>query len=605
MNNTSSDINFTMSKESSDLTLHYNAFLEYEKKDIDKALYYLEKVYDLLQQEKNDFFIKVCLDFCRIYKQLGEYESAIAYGVQAADAYDEDAEPMAVSRALNMLALCYMNKGDLPKSLALFFESLKYIQESNLNSIAFNQNIAGIHLNISLVFKHNKDYDKSFEHIEYAKVIFEESKNIKGLLHCYNSFGNILVKQLKFTEAESYFRQSLVLAESEHNDLGIAVVHNNLSNIYEQKEELDKALEYALKSLELKKYLNNHDSVLSSYVRISKIYYLQKNYKQSLSHLITAKHLAEETASELEIYEKLAETYVEVENYKSAYEFQKKYADLKETVFLGEKKKVIAREQNRFEFQQKEREAELLRQKEAAISEYAERLEASNEELEQFAHVVSHDLREPLRMIKGYLQIISKRINFEEKKSLKEFFTFAIDGADRMEHLIHDVLNMSKVNQEEIILKEIDINDTMFFVIQNVKTFIEERGAEIYYDSLSKIHADQSQMTQLFQNIITNGLKYNESDRPTVWISEKDLGDRMEFAIKDNGIGIPKAYQEKVFQMFQRLNGRRFSGTGIGLATCKRIVERHKGSLSVESGEGSGSTFFITIPKKLKAELLT
>lgn len=602
MNNTSSDTNFAMSKQISDTAMYYNSFLEYEKKDIDKALYYLEKVYDLSHHNKNDFFIKVCLDFCSIYKRLGEYESAIAYGIQAADAYDETAEPADVSRVLNMLALCYMNKGDLPKALTLFFESLKYIQESNLNNRAFNQNIAGIHLNISLVFKHNKDYDKSFEHIELAKVIFEESNNIKGLLHCYNSFGNILVKQLKFIEAESYFRKSLVLAESENNDLGIAVVHNNLSNIYEQKNELDKALEYALKSLELKKYLNNHDAELSSYVRISKIYFLQKKYEQSLSYLITAKHLAEETTSELqllEIYEKLADTYVEIEQYKSAYEFQKKYADLKETVFLGEKKKVIAREQNRFEFQQKEREAELSRQKEATISEYAKRLEVSNEELEQFAHVVSHDLREPLRMIKGYLQIIGRRINLEEKKSLKEFFDFAIDGADRMEHLIHDVLNLSKVSQEKIVLKEIDVNNTMFFVLQNLKTFIEEKGAEIYYENLSTIHADKSQMTQLFQNIITNGLKYNESDCPTVWVSKSDLGDCIEFAIKDNGIGIPEAYQKKVFQMFQRLNGSRFSGTGIGLATCKRIVERHEGSMRIESEEGRGSTFFITIPKKI------
>jgi len=206
-------------------------------------------------------------------------------------------------------------------------------------------------------------------------------------------------------------------------------------------------------------------------------------------------------------------------------------------------------------------------------------------------------LREPLRMIKGYLHIIERRIDFKENLSLKEFFNFAIGGAERMESLIHDVLNLSKVNQQEIELKELDFNDTMLFAVQNLKAFIEEKNAEIYYDHLSTINADRSQMTQLFQNVITNGLKYNESDRPTVWVSEKDLGDSIEFAIKDNGIGIPEKHQEKIFQMFQRLNGNRFSGTGIGLATCKKIVERHNGSLRIESEEGRGTTFFITLPK--------
>lgn len=575
--------------------------MKYEKEDVDKALYFLEKVYNLIQDNRDDFFIRVCLHFCKIYKQLGEYESAIAYGTQAADAYGKDTSPADISRVLNLLALCYMNKADLGKALTLFFESLEYIEKAEIIDANLNQNIAGIHLNISLVYKHNKDFDKSLEHIEVALKVFELAKNIKGLIHCYNSLGNILVQQHNFEKAEIYFRKSLVLAESENNAFGIAVVFNNLSNIYEQKNELDIALDYALRSLELKKYLNNHDSVLSSYVRISKIYQLAEDYQSALTHLMTAKHLAEETASDLqllEVYEKLAETYVEIDDYKSAYEFQKKYADLKEKVFLGEKKKVIARERNRFEFQQKEWEAELLKQKEMAVSEYAERLEVSNQELEQFAQVVSHDLREPLRMVKGYLQIIERRINFNEKASLKEFFDFAIDGAVRMENLIHDVLNLSKINQGEISFQTVDLNNVMFFVIQNLKAIIEEKTAEMYYDNLSSISADKSQMTQLFQNIVSNGLKYNESDRPTVWITEKDLGDSLEFIIKDNGIGIPKAEQDKVFQMFYRLNSDRFEGSGIGLATCKQIIERHKGSVRLESEMGRGSIFYITLPKK-------
>jgi signal transduction histidine kinase len=589
-----------MSKQSSDLSLHYNSFLEYEKKDVDKALYYLEKVYNLAQEDRNDFFIKVCLDFCRLYKQLGEYESAIAYGIQAAELYDDSSSEEEVSRILNTLALCYMNKGDLAKALTLFFESYAYLEKYLFDDEVISKRIAGIHINISIVYRYNKDVDKSLEHLELAEQVFDKYKDINGLIHCYNSFGNIYLREENTIEAEKYFRKSLVLAENENNDFGVAVVYNNLSQIYEQKDELETALEYALKSLELKKYMNNHDSVLSSYVRISKIFHELKDYQKALSNLITAKYLAEETESELQlldIYEKLAEAYVEVDDFKSAYAFQKQYTELKEMVFLGEKKKVIARERNRFEFQKKEREAELLKQKEVAISEYAERLEVSNEELEQFAHVVSHDLREPLRMVKGYLQIIERRIDFNEDKPLREFFDFAINGASRMEHLIHGVLNLSKVNHDEIEFRKIDMNNTMFIVIQNLKTFIGEQNAEIYYDTLSSILADKSQMTQLFQNIIANGLKYNESDSPTVWIAEKDLGESIEFAIKDNGIGIPKASQEKVFQMFQRLDSSRFTGTGIGLATCKKIVERHQGSMRIESEEGRGATFYITLPK--------
>jgi PAS domain S-box-containing protein len=230
---------------------------------------------------------------------------------------------------------------------------------------------------------------------------------------------------------------------------------------------------------------------------------------------------------------------------------------------------------------------------EANLLNKVEELNRSNEELGQFAYIASHDLQEPLRMVASYTQLLSRRYKGKLDSDADEFIAFAVDGASRMQRLIQDLLAYSRVGTKGRDLVEISSEEALEQALINLRGAIEDKGALVTHDPLPNVVADDMQLVQLFQNLIGNAIKYQSSGIPKVHISvTKNGGKRWTFSVKDNGLGIDSQYFEKIFGMFQRLHKREeFAGTGIGLAICKKIVERHGGSISVESEPGHGSTF--------------
>lgn len=224
-------------------------------------------------------------------------------------------------------------------------------------------------------------------------------------------------------------------------------------------------------------------------------------------------------------------------------------------------------------------------------------LARSNQDLEQFAYVASHDLQEPLRMVTGYLQLIDRRYKDKLDKDAQEFIEFAVDGAVRMSRLITDLLDYSRVNTRGKPPEPVPLEDVLKRTLENLRAAIRDSEAEISHDPLPTVQGDTLQLVQLFQNLVANAIKFRSPDRPLrVFIGAKKEDDRWVISVKDNGIGIEQQYAEKIFLIFQRLHSRgEYPGTGIGLAICKRIVERHGGRLWVESQLGQGSTFFFTI----------
>jgi light-regulated signal transduction histidine kinase (bacteriophytochrome) len=233
----------------------------------------------------------------------------------------------------------------------------------------------------------------------------------------------------------------------------------------------------------------------------------------------------------------------------------------------------------------KEAEAHLLRK--------VDELNRSNEELGQFAYVASHDLQEPLRMVASYTQLLSRRYKGKLDSDADEFIAFAVDGASRMQRLIQDLLAYSRVGTKAQELLDISSEEALQQALVNLRGAVEESGAVVTHDPLPTVLADEMQLIQLFQNLIGNGIKYQNPGIPRVHISAVRNGEqKWIFSVKDNGLGIDSQYFEKIFGMFQRLHKREeFAGTGIGLAICKKIVERHGGGISVVSQPGQGSTF--------------
>lgn len=235
----------------------------------------------------------------------------------------------------------------------------------------------------------------------------------------------------------------------------------------------------------------------------------------------------------------------------------------------------------------------------SSLNKTMEKLQKSNSELEQFAYVASHDLQEPLRMISNFLQLLKKRYEGQLDSDADEFIGFAVDGAKRMQILINDLLAYSRVTSKDEAFENVNLEKVLDEVLFNLEIDIEKNQAIIKREPLPEIHADYSQMVQVFQNLVGNALKYRSDEKPEIFISTKKEHDHWLFAVKDNGIGIESEYFPQIFQIFRRLHTHdEYEGTGIGLAITKRIIEHHQGKISVESEPEKGSTFYFTIPCK-------
>jgi PAS domain S-box-containing protein len=233
------------------------------------------------------------------------------------------------------------------------------------------------------------------------------------------------------------------------------------------------------------------------------------------------------------------------------------------------------------------------------LAKTVEELKRSNDDLQQFAYVSSHDLQEPLRMVSSYTQLLAKRYEGRLDSDADEFISFAVDGCNRMQGLIQDLLAYSRAGRNERKLRVVPSENALQKALINLRAAIKQSGAVVTHDALPAVTTDETQLTQVFQNLVGNAIKYRRAEAPRVHVSAaRDDGNGWTFSVRDNGLGIDPQYFERIFILFQRLHGRgEFEGTGIGLAVCKRIVERMGGRIWVKSQPEKGSTFYFALPE--------
>jgi PAS domain S-box-containing protein len=233
----------------------------------------------------------------------------------------------------------------------------------------------------------------------------------------------------------------------------------------------------------------------------------------------------------------------------------------------------------------------------AELERRAIELERSNADLQQFAYVASHDLSEPLRMVSSYVQLLERRYSGQLDQDAHEFIEFAVDGVNRMQRLIEDLLAYSRVGTSEYRHERVDVGALVEDTLAGMRATVADSGAIVTHDELPTVVGDEAQLRQLFQNLISNGIKFVQQGQPQIHVSAERDGRDWRFAVTDNGIGIDPQHAERIFAVFKRLHGRdAYPGSGIGLSICKRIVERHSGRIWVEANEGRGSRFCFTLP---------
>jgi signal transduction histidine kinase len=433
-------------------------------------------------------------------------------------------------------------------------------------------------------------------------AVLANSRSLKCV--CTLGLGNSYIDEQKYEEAIKFYELALAdtLEDEYHNR---ASIYSNIGFCLIEINQYNKAEEYLLISLAIREEHCTKDDVAISLMLLADIYIRNDNLTQAEDYLIRTYKNFKETGNKhhlLIAIESIIRLYKKMNYGDKVIAFYEEYVALQQLVNNMINQNQLAEVEAKFRTEQREKEATLLRQKNIEIEEYARQLEISNSELRQFAHFASHDLKEPLRMISIYIGLLQRKLVDKLDDEEKQFLAFAVDGSHRMETLINDLLVLSKVNAVSK-QEQVNLNEVVLDVVKNFQVEIDEGKVSITYAHLPTITADRIYMVQLFQNLISNGIKYNTSDLKQVDITYKKLPNTVQLVVTDNGIGIEEKYQAQIFDLFKRLHTRKeYSGSGIGLSICKKIVEQLKGTITVESESAKGTSFLINLPVQLILE---
>jgi signal transduction histidine kinase/Flp pilus assembly protein TadD len=614
----------------------YSTALEYYKK--------AEALNNVDEEQKNEVLYKIA----NAQLRLQQYKLALNNCGKILKIGSSDKKLLA--KVYGLMSNVKLSLGENNEAYELQYEALKISESINdttglffssyqLGTIYFYQN------NYKLALKH---YKKA---LKYAEMEGDERHIYSGLGaigSTYHRVGNI-------EQSVIYNLKSLKLATNLDYEIGIAYAAFNVGSDYFTLEKYDTSLVFFFQGLELQRKQRDKWGQSSSLRMIGEAYRMTKNWDNSIRYSNEALKIAEEIEAApriMEGYETLARVYEGKGDYKMANDYLRKYQVLKDTLVNEETVEKIEAVQTSYEVLQKERallkktnelnktysyvlvggivilllisymiysrfrsekennellaeknnqifeQNKQLRDKNKKIQKQNIKLEQSNEELRRFAFIASHDLKEPLRTIGSYSSLLKRRYKDKLDQDANEFLDYITSGVSRMYKLLNEVLDYSKIEEDELSIETVDVNETIDYVIINLGNQIEKKKATVEKSELPMVKATHTHITQLFQNLITNGLKYNDTESPKILISCATDSNSHVFSVSDNGIGIDMIYKDKIFDMFQRLHGKdEYEGTGVGLAICKKIVSQYGGDIWMNSEQGQGTTFYFSLPK--------
>ncbi|MDX2245326.1 MAG: tetratricopeptide repeat protein [Bacteroidia bacterium] len=574
---------------------------ELKSNDTEKALTYARESLYLANKLNDEHGIAEAhhtIGLINRYK--GEYDDALDHFLKAMEIRKTINDEVGLARSYNNIGQISDLQGNLEDALNYYRKSLE-LRTRNRDSVGMVYS----YISIGEVYEKQEDYETALSSYADALILAKKVSDEKGQTFAHTRMGNLFWKMEMYGNARSHYQDALDISTKLNSKYDISLSNIGLARIFIQEQNFEKALPLLEEGLRLAKETRALDNIRDAYQGLSEISYLKKDFKQ-------------------------------------AFYYQELYTEMKDSLFNQNKSESISAIQARHELEKKEHEIEelkrnqdisrlrnfaflgisagffllvvlivilyryriqthtnlLLSTQKQEIETKNHELEMSNRELEDFAHAVSHDLKQPLRTIGSYTGLIQKRYGHELGEEGKEYIEFIRGGVTRLHSLLSDLLVYSNVGETEAFDQQVKMDDLMRSVLVNLDQQIRDTGAMIFIGQMPGITGNYSALLQLFQNLISNSMKFQaEGNKPNVNVTHRLFKDFNRFEVKDNGIGIPPEYQEKIFKAFHRLHTQEeYPGSGIGLAICQKVVQLHGGEISVCSTPNKGSSFFVDLP---------
>ena len=503
-------------------------------------------------------------------------------------------------KALNATGTAYHMLRDYPNELNLLQQALRLLESSRCQSIEYYPLHHMTNYSLGVM------YSQMGLHAIAVPFIQEALKYCDGI----NDRQLFFKTKLTFANLRMYKREyetSLVAYEELYTSYGDlseteqwAILNNYICIIHLQQDRFEPAEKYIREAVRIREKLGDELRLNYSYFTFTKLLYRTGRIEEGDKYFAAMQKVIDKYPY---IYDRQIRNDIFYELYAAKGEYQKAYEHFKDLDISFVSNDILEKTIGSIFDSEKEKQknvqedAEHFRRLNDEMQSQSAELQKLNKDLNNYARTTSHDLREPLRMVSTYMSILETKLNDKLTEEEKQFLRFAVDGSKRMDEMVTRILNSARGKQN--VMKPVDLNKIAEQLKINLTKLIAEKNAEVSFENLPMLMADDIQMLQVFQNLVTNAIKYNSSGKPTINISSEAKGNFFQISVADNGVGIPEEAREKVFEMFSRVeNASGADGTGIGLSTVKSIVEKMRGKIWIEENEPQGSVFQILLPAK-------
>ncbi len=501
--------------------------------------------------------------------------------------------------ALRMLGVNYNYTGDLTQAREAYETGIKVLKNQEKLTNDDKVILAGLYFNTVTLYKEFELDTVRLQYIDKAFELFTETKNIQGIARCYISYANNYPGIKDTPKALEYFTKAAELFKSIGDRRGEGNCLINVGYQYSLQGKFEEGERLIKEGTEYLEEASSNVFIANGYFLLGIAYRLQGKWAEAIQQFKRVEDLtltSKTGFSRATLYEEWAIALEQGGKTTDALSMYKQYYKSMVEMYQFDKSSAVSDARVTFELEERKREAEVLKRKNAEIEEYTHRLEISNAELKQFAHIASHDLKEPLRMVTLYMQLLEKHSAQRLTEDGLQYLYYAKEGASRMYNLIESILQLSKINPD-IKSEVVDLNKILREVQEFLLPEMQEKNFRVLTGVLPKVKANRHQMEQLFQNLVSNAIKFSKNENPLLDISFTEQDGFYCIDFNDNGIGIPPSYRLKVFEIFQRLHSReRYAGTGIGLTICKKIIEHHNGKIWIDDGTDGGCSFKFSLP---------